>query len=66
MDKLFEDLLTTQDDISFVIEEIIEEIIEDEIIEEIIDDKIFTQNPFRFSSDCNCKTCKELNNYLNS
>jgi len=61
MEKLLEDLLTIPDNYTIEIEEIIEEEIEEKI--DYIEDKLFTENPFRFCSLCNCKTCKELSNF---
>tara|TARA_R110000803_G_scaffold50725_1_gene105100 strand:- start:43 stop:216 length:174 start_codon:yes stop_codon:yes gene_type:complete len=55
MEKILEDLLIIPDNFNIVIEEIIEE-----KIDYYIEDKLFTENPFRFCSGCNCKTCKEL------
>ncbi len=57
MEQLLEDLLTIPDNYTIEIEEIIEEEID------YIEDKLFTENPFRFCSLCNCKTCMELSNF---
>ena len=70
MEKLLEDLLSIPNNHIIEIQEIASAVgeggsrqAEEETKIDYYNEEYFYQNPFRFCSTCNCKTCKELKQF---